>query len=124
MTEVDLLNFDDNKDDKPKNSKDVIEANNRIKREKKTEANQESLYENAKLDPEKHNIAIKGNGRGPKGDRAPIKYGAPGENRGRKKGDKDKMPTRKVKVGKAKLGPDGKIMRDAQGKIIYEETPK
>jgi hypothetical protein len=34
------------------------------------------------------------------------------------------MPTRKVKVGKAKLGPDGKIMRDAQGKIIYEETPK
>lgn len=81
MTEVDLLYFDDNKDDKiapVKNSKNVIEANNRVRREKKTESNHESLVKNVGLDPERHNVAIKGSGKTPKSvnDRDLIPYGS------------------------------------------------
>lgn len=115
MTEVDLLYFDDNKDDKiapVKNSKNVIEANNRVRREKKIESNHESLVKNVGLDPERHNVAIKGSGKTPKSvnDRDLIPYGSSKENRGRPKGAKTKSGGNKVRKGKRVKQPDGSFI--------------
>jgi hypothetical protein len=109
-----------------KNSKDVVEANNRIKAGKKIESNQNSIDANLGINDQSGRVTgrVNGSGKMPINVREMTPWGSAEETRGRKPGSVSKSGGYKVKTGKAKIGSDGKIVRDSSGKIVYEKEPK